>query len=442
MFEPYRRLLQLALALALAGGFGLGLTLMLTLLLGAPPTSWPTLAQVHGQVQTTGFLTLFIVGVGSVLFPRFLAADLDRPGWMVRGGLLVAAGLALRAGAQPVEPGPARGGALLLAALLVLTGAVSVVAALARVVRATVQPRRGWLLVAGLGFASLLLSLALGAWGAVLLASGRRVVPAPLDEAIVHLQVFGFAVSVALAVSLQVFPRFLVLQPTRAGAFPRALAGYALGLAATTASRLLEHTGGPSPASDWLWAVGAWLELASLATLLWALRLYHPPARQSNMPSVTNPTWRWFRMAYGWLLVGAALLALLATRQALGQGAVAVAELSAARHAVTQGFLLPLIVGMAGRILPVFSADMVRRPRLLEAMVDVQLVAALLRVSAELVGGYAPWSAPVVAAGGALSTAGFAGFAALLWTSLRRLPTPAPTTRRTAASPRQRAPRA
>jgi hypothetical protein len=62
-------------------------------------------------------------------------------------------------------------------------------------------------------------------------------------------------------------------------------------------------------------------------------------------------------------------------------------ELSAARHSLAQGFLLPLMVSMASRLLPIYSADALRRRGLLEVTVDLLMVGAHVRVGAEMIGG-------------------------------------------------------
>jgi hypothetical protein len=45
------------------------------------------------------------------------------------------------------------------------------------------------------------------------------------------------------------------------------------------------------------------------------------------------------------------------------------------------------MVSMASRLLPIYSADALRRRGLLELTVDLLMVAALVRVGAEMIGG-------------------------------------------------------
>ena len=146
------------------------------------------------------------------------------------------------------------------------------------------------------------------------------------------------------------------------------------------------------------------------------LRLYEFPARASGTPYVTNPTRRWARLAFAMLLVAAAANLGIATAEVLGV-TTTLTELSAARHLLVQGFLLPLIVLMAARILPGYSGYMLHRSRRLGALLWSLLIGAALRSGAELVGGYSPGWSVLVAVGGTLAVVAFTAFAVGLWRS-------------------------
>ncbi|TME25150.1 MAG: hypothetical protein E6I75_27885 [Chloroflexi bacterium] len=128
------------------------------------------------------------------------------------------------------------------------------------------------------------------------------------------------------------------------------------------------------------------------------------------------------RLAFAFLVFSLALDVVLFGREALYGTAPSLTELSAARHALAQGFLLPLMVSMASRLLPIYSADVLRRRALLEVTIDLLLVGALVRVGAEAIGGYAGLAGSLVALGGALGVAGFIVFAFGMWSALGRLP--------------------
>jgi hypothetical protein len=412
--SPYRLLIRTSLALGVAAGFSLGLYLLLGFAFGWPLSAGtPALMQVHGQIQVFGFLVMFIMAVGVQLFPRFHASRLDRPAQVSGGGLLLATGVVLRAIAQPLPAEAAiRPGVLLLSGVMTLVGVGLVVHAFARVIRGGVgPPPSGWraLLPATLG-ASLILALILNLAACVELAQGAIVVPFAQDEALIHLELWGFASTMVLAVSGRVFPKFLLLQPTRDGLIRPALVLWTLGSIGSPAVWLLLQ-GAPAARS-----LTALAQLVAAVLFVAGLRLYELPARASGTPYVTDPTRRWARLAFAMLLAAAAANLGIATAEMLGV-ATTLTELSAARHVLVQGFLLPLIVLMAARILPGYSGYMLHRSRLLGALVWSLLIGAMLRGGAELVGGYSPGWSILVALGGTLAVVAFTAFAVALWRS-------------------------
>jgi hypothetical protein len=396
-----------------------GLYLVLAFAFGWPLlASTPALMQVHGQVQAVGFVVLFVIAVGVQLFPRFLSARLERPYLVSTGGLVLAIGVLLRVLGQPLALSEtARASGLVVSGVLELTGAAVCLYAYAGLFRRSVQP-----VVAGLAgllpltaAASLLLALAVNLVSCVDLARGGLVVPFAHDEAILHLELWGFVSSVVLAVGGRIFPRFLLLRPTRERVIPTALGLWALGSLGTPLSWML------LPAEPWSRLAAALAQMLGGLAFVYALRLYEPPLRASGTPHVTDPTRLWVRCAFGLLLLAATINLGLAAAEALGSVA-SLTQRSAARHALAQGFVLPLIVVMAARILPGYSGEMLHRPRLLAFMVWSILVGAVSRVLAELVGGYAPGWGAIVALGGSLAVCAFVMFAVGLWRATGRAP--------------------
>jgi uncharacterized protein involved in response to NO len=423
--KPFATLARISLVLGTVAGFGLGFVLLLPVAFRLPVAlPWLPLVQVHGQVQTLGFAALFIFAVGTILFPRFLGV----PGWnasrATRGGLLLAAGVTLRTLSQPLEPSTLRSTLLLLSGPLTLLGPLLFMSALVQGCRRSVQPFALWNLALGIGFISLVLGLLLNIWAVARLAlEGLSTVPLSLDEAIVTLEIRGFLVGVGLAVSLKVFPQFLILRPARPIVLVWALPGYAVGLSLQTLGWLLLEV---DPTQRSLAAAGRatgdLLALAALTGFVLALRLYEPAARESGRPELTNPTRLWFRLAYAWLVGATLLSAWLSLRELLGGAAASFTELSAARHALTMGFLMVLLVGMATRILPGYSGWALVRPRFLALMIGLLLLGALVRVGGELAGGYSGIYGPLTGLGGTIGTVGFLLFAASLWPALVHLP--------------------
>lgn len=417
--SPYRLLMRTSLALALVLGFSLGVYLIVGLAFGLPlSAATPALMQVHGQAQLFGFVALYIMAVGVQLFPRFHANPLQHPEQVSIGGLLLALGILLRVLGQPLPLDVAMRGPLLIAAALVeLVGTLLVVQAFGRVVFGSVQrPRGGFAVVlpATMG-SSLLLSLLLNLLVAVDLARGGLVVPAARDEALLHLQLWGFASSMVLAVSGRVYPRFLLLRPSHERLLRWALVAWAIGsLGVPLVWFVLQ--GDPR-----LRLPAALLQLAGACGFVLGLRLYEPPLRPSGTPYVTNPTRLWARVAYAFLLFGAAVEVVLAGVEALG-GTSTLNQLSAARHAVAQGFLLPIMIYMAARILPGYSGMMLHRPVQLGVLLWALFVGAAVRVGGELIGGYAPGWGALAALGGVVAAVVFVHFAIGLWRSTARAP--------------------
>jgi hypothetical protein len=215
-----------------------------------------------------------------------------------------------------------------------------------------------------------------------------------------------------LAVAGRVFPRFLLLQPTRDWLLRPALGFWAAGSWGVPLVWLLLD--GAAPAR----LVATLAQLVGAVLYVVGLRLYEWPIRESGMPQITNPTRRWARTAFALLRAAAAANAGIAAAETLGLP-ITSTEISAGRHLVAQGFLLPLIVLMAARILPGYSASMVHRTRLLAVLVWSLLAAAAVRGGAELVGGYAPGWGSAVALGGMVAAAAFVVFAVGLWRALR-----------------------
>lgn len=425
---PYAGLMRLALGLALVPGLGVGLLLVAIAGLRLPwSVAWPQLAQGHGQVQALGFTLLFIIAVALQLFPRFLAAPLRHPGRALQGGILVALAVVARLIAQPLEPGLVRGGLLLLAALGVPAGALLAGSAFHGLSRQSLQPAHGpaasWRRFVAVGGLALGGALVLHTWVVLGLLVGGVMAPTGPNEALIHLALAGFATCLVFGVASRVFGRFLLLstRPGLESSLPGLAAAYGLGLTLVALGWLAD-----APWSAWVRFGGALLETAVLLYWLWLVGLYNQPSRASGTPYVTNPTRRWVRFAFGFLVFGLASSAFLYGREALVNVVPRATELSAARHALAQGFLLVLMVSMAVRLLPILSADVLRHRWLPELMVDLLLAGALLRVGAEMIGGYAGAAGPLLALGGTLGVVGFTIFAAAMWSSLGRLPRSVP----------------
>ncbi|HYU19023.1 MAG TPA: NnrS family protein [Chloroflexota bacterium] len=428
-FDPYPTLIRGALLVGLLPGFGLGLCLLVAMAFQWEiGPIWLPLVQAHGHAQVFGFTALFVFGVGTQILPRFLSVPPARPRQVQLAGILVGVGVGVRFLLQPLGPGSARNGGLMLAAALELVGATLFATAMGELAQKSVQPRASWQDWVRLGLASLTLGYVLNLAASLSLAGGRTVVSPALEEGLLHLGIWGFIVPTTLAVGMKIFPQFLILRPARAQAFRPALIAYGAGVGLIAAAWLgQEWRPELFAAASWMRLAGWLTQAAAVLACVGALRVYEPAARESGLPHISNPTRLWFRLAFAWLLLAVALGLAYAIREVAAGAPANFVEASAQRHALTMGYLLPLLVGMAGRILPGFSGQMTRQPRVLAALVWLLLTGALLRVGGELLGGYAGPGRILMALGASLAFGAFAWFAWLLWPTLGRRPGAAPS---------------
>jgi hypothetical protein len=373
------------------------------------PGSVGALVQVHGQVQALGFIALFILAVGTRLLPRFHFTHLEGGLWVSLGGLALAAGVMLRAIFQPLDDSTLRSAVLVASGVLSLVGVLMAVSTLGRSVRRGRLREMQEPIILPLTMAmSLLAALGGNLVACVRLAQGDLLVPGQLDEALVHLELWGFASTMIFAIARHTWPNVLLLKPARQRVVLPSLVFWAIGCLGVSLSWLL------FPGAPLLLIATAGCQLVGAALFAHALRLFERPARAASLPRVTDPPRAWLRMAFAFLLAGAALMVVAALGAGLGTS-IPLIRLTAARHALAQGFLLPVLVFMAARILPGYSAAMIAHPRHLAMLMWVLLMGALLRAGGELIGGYNPGWNVLVAAGGILTVAGFLTFAIQLW---------------------------
>ncbi|HET6319908.1 MAG TPA: hypothetical protein VFG86_25905, partial [Chloroflexota bacterium] len=212
----YAVVMSLALALALLPGLGTGLLLVLLAGLRLPlAIGWPQLAQAHGQIQALGYVLLFIVAVGLQLFPRFLGTPTRHAIWAVWGACSITLALLARWAGQPLAASDARAVLLTFAAIGVPVGAVVgglSFHGLSRTRALTAAGPGAWRRFLAIGGLALGSALVLYVTSSLELARGGVIVPLGLDEALIHLELAGFATCLVFAVASRVFGRFLLLR--------------------------------------------------------------------------------------------------------------------------------------------------------------------------------------------------------------------------------------
>ncbi len=398
-----------ALVIALTAGFGLGLWLLLSRTLGLTTfgVPWAVLVQVHGTVQLFGFATLFLMGVGLEVLPRFRGATpAPRPLAAVALGATVAA-IVLRAVAQPIVALPGRDAALALSGLLLVAGTGAFAVGAVRALAGGANPHRPDEIVMAAGVLA-------APVGALLVAAELPWRGAPLlvdpaaDDRAVWVMLLGSLGTMILGVWARIAPPFMAAPPA---APRRLLAGAALwgaGVVATVAGA----------------AIGGALLLAGILTVVWAVGLYggsiarQPLAGHARLARLT------VRSAFLWGIVGAAVLAWLDGRSALGAGAPTYLEVSAARHAFALGLVTLMIYAVAARVIPSHLDRRLRSERLQLAAVILANAGVALRVVPQAL---ALDLAPLVALSGVLSYLGLAAFAANVVQTLRTPAAPPPT---------------
>jgi hypothetical protein len=411
-----------SLLLAAGAGFSLGVWGLLTATegLSTSPFSWATLIQVHGQVQVWGFVGLFVMGIAYHAVPRFRGASL---GWvdttLARMSLwLVLAGITLRA-AQLGLPLPWAYPVVMVGSVALLIGAGLFAWVIGRLLLKGLdwEGYEGYLL-AGAIWLVLAAAYQVGLIGWLWWTGGIVLSPA-FNESYLTLLFFGFVLMMTLGMSARTLPVFLGLKRGHSVAVAVALWLVVTGSILLAAGQGL---GGAQAWAQWLAAAGGLLLLVGVVSFLSGLRLFEsgdltlPDLSRQGIPS----SYRYFiRVAYAWLLAAALLGAYLSFRPALGGPPTAMTEASAARHALALGFVTLIIVGMATRILPVFSGNRLFSARLQQLAFWLLFTSAALRVSVELVWSYGSALDPLLSTSGVLGLAGIAVFAANIWLTLQ-----------------------
>jgi uncharacterized protein involved in response to NO len=236
-----------------------------------------------------------------------------------------------------------------------------------------------------------------------------------LDAPAVRLALLGWLVPVGVAFSARTFPLYLWVPPPRGWLLRGGLLALLLGLGLALVPGL------PPPAT----AAGILLHGLALLVFAGGLNVLAAPAqpaggRMDPSEARLSRASRWPLVgAYVWLAGAGLLLVLQALLPAAG---LPPPPEAAVRHAVGAGYLLPLIVGMALRLLPGFAGRRARDVSLgwAWAAIVAALAAPLLRVLPPPAGWLA--GAPPPGAAAAVTLTGLAGAGAVvaLGIALRR----------------------
>ena len=329
----------------------------------AASTAW---IQAHGHAQLFGWVGSFILGISLYILPKFRGRPLRTFSlvWSIWG--LWTAGVALRwwvgIGGEGWRFGLPASALLELAAYLLAQWALVLKSS-----QKTKKPQDlgSWLGIWGFASlsAALILNLSLCIWLAL---NGRSpVFPPEWDLSFLIIVLWGFAVVMAWGFSTRFVTVFLGLVPPDHGSARPLGIGIATLLFLALARQFF---------------LADLLILALSVYAVWALRIFHKPARPPKLAGAYRHYPAFVRLAYAWLIAGAMLgVAADLVPRASGLG-------GASRHAVTVGFIALLILAIGPRILPSFlNGRELYSTRWMAASLWLLSVGCLLRVSSEAI---------------------------------------------------------
>jgi hypothetical protein len=310
----------------------------------------------HAHAMVFGWVGLFVMGFAYQSFPRFKNTKLWRPGLANLSFYLMLAGIAANATAEMITPMPlpmplkiAFGVA---AALAEITAVALFITILIRTARASIEPANKYekfifgsvfWLFAGLLLEHIFFFAKLGAGSTSALLSRVANIDGPLRD----VQLLGFATLMIAGVSQRFVPMVYGLaRPQRDrqtlifalmnGSLVLNIACYVVYL----------NTGGP------LFAMG--LELAYVLMPLWALLLIRQLGIFTSATQ-TDRTLKFIRAAYAWLFVACLMMPFFLLYGRVTGHVFAHSYWGAHRHAFTVGFISFMIIGVAGRVVPILA---------------------------------------------------------------------------------------
>lgn len=371
----------------------------------------PAWIQAHGHAQLFGWVGTFILGIGFYSIPKLrkLKPFALWSAWVTWA--LWVAGVSLRWFSN-IYPWRWRialplSAVLELAAFLIFFQAVSK----HRSSSASKKPLEPWIFVviaATLGLlASLLLNL--GASFQLALHADSPAFPHLFDQRYLIVSTWGFLVPMVWGFSSRWLPIFMGLRPLRNSFLLLAVCSNAAGVVLG----FLEH----------FIAAGIFL-LTGAAMAVAAIRFFEPATKPAKTINV-HPSFPVFiRIAYGWLLVAAAL-GIWAARIGAAPGIW-----GASRHALTVGFIAAMIFCVGQRILPSFCGMRILwSTRLMLAMLVLLMIGCTLRVGSEILAyqGYARWAWNILPISALIELIAVTLFAINLVVTFARAPVVAPS---------------
>jgi len=376
-WQPHRPFIAMALVVTLTLGAGWGAWLLIEIGLRGSLTAVSANSVVaHGEAQFWGFIAPFIIGIASGFLPKTTASPRSSRAGLA--ALLSALWMtALFGFAWAMAPAPLTwlGHASGLAAVLAAMGYLGMVLGQvgdkwrtpwARFVLASVF----WMIV--WAFATFALRVQTGEAGPGAYSESAR-------NLLLEMALFGFALNAVYGFGLRLLPGMLGKGAPKRPAVETTFALHNGGVLVLAVSHSPLGWAGP------LEALGA--VLIAGGALPWVLGLHGTRVKAKSVPRPeAGPPLlpRYIQLALFWFVVGLAMLAVGGVAAAVRGEPLPKAYTGATRHALTVGFLTTLIMGVAQRLLPILSHDLLAWPRLVGPILILIGVGNALRVTTEL----------------------------------------------------------
>jgi len=336
----------------------------------------PAWIQAHGHAQLFGWVGTFILGIGFYSIPKLRKL---RPfalwsAWLTWALWVIGVTVRWLSNIYPWHWRIALpvSAILELAAFLIFFQAV----ASHRASSSSAKPVEPWIFVVIAATVGLLASLLLnlGASFQLALNASSPAFPHLFDQRYLIASTWGFIVPMVWGFSARWLPVFMGLRPLRNRFLLVALSLNTVGVILG----FLEY-----------FSTAGILLLAGAATAVAAIRFVEPRVKPAKTVNVHRSFPVFIRIAYGWLLIAAAL----SIWAALAGAAPGI--WGASRHALTVGFIAAMIFSVGQRILPSFCGMRVLwSPKLMLVMLTLLMSGCTLRVVSEILAyqDYATWA--------------------------------------------------
>lgn len=360
----------------------------------------------HGHAQIFGWAGLFIMGFAYQAFPRMWNTTLAFTHFALSAFLLMLIGIILS------TLGIWAGERHVLAESAVMVGGIAQIVAVVffgvqmfitwKRSEEPLNPAVAFMLGAVVWFV-LMTVAALWHTLALMQAETYEAMLAQIatyQAALRDMQIHGLALCMILGVSMRFFPGMFGMAKTPAW---RGWLGFSIITIAVVAEIILlvaaQHSEGMGPTRA---LPAAWLALAvGIGVIVLPWRLWRP------LPKVDRST-KFVRAAYLWLGISLVMLLLLPVYMLMHETAFSHAYYGAIRHAITVGFVSMMIMGVAGKVVPMLNGiDSRTLPALWIPFVLVNTGCAL-RVSMQVLSDWHDLGFLLIGFSGLLEVAGLA----------------------------------